>query len=305
MSVKDRLLALCVVILWGVNFVVIKVGLQDMPPFLLAGLRFSLVALPAIFFLPAPRVPFRWLLAYGMTISFGQFGFLFCAIKLGMPAGIASLVLQAQAFFTLLLGAMLLSEKLKWNHITGMLVAALGIVLLAEGRQATQTASGMTLTTLLLTLAGALSWAFGNISNKTIMTQNGNVKIMSLVVWSALIPILPFFACSWLFEGEAIIFSSLANIQLPTVLSLFYLAFAATIVGYGIWGNLLARYETWRVAPLSLLVPVAGLISAAVFLDESLTALQVVGALMIMLGLLINVFGARLRSLRLVHRRAG
>lgn len=120
MSIKDGLLALCVVVLWGVNFVVIKIGLHGMPPFLLAGLRFLLVALPAIFFIPAPRIPFRWLLAYGMTISFGQFGFLFLAIKLGMPAGIASLVLQAQAFFTLLVGAVLLSEKLRWNHIAGI-----------------------------------------------------------------------------------------------------------------------------------------------------------------------------------------
>lgn len=297
MPVKDRLLALCVVILWGVNFVVIKVGLHGMPPFLLAGLRFSLVALPAIFFVPAPRIPFRWLLAYGMTISFGQFAFLFCAIKLGMPAGIASLVLQAQAFFTLLVGAALLAEKLRWNHILGMSAAAAGIVLLAEGRADTQAGGGMTLTTLLLTLAGALSWAFGNISNKVIMSRNGEVKIMSLVVWSALIPIAPFFACSWLFEGETLIIASLANLQLSTILSLLYLAFAATIVGYGIWGNLLARYETWRVAPLSLLVPVVGLISAALLLGESLSGLQIAGTLMIMQGLLINVFGSRLRSL--------
>ncbi|MEC5343309.1 EamA family transporter [Brenneria populi] len=302
MVVKDRLLALCVVILWGVNFVAIKVGLQGMPPFLLAGLRFSLVALPAVFLVPAPRIPLRWLLAYGMTISFGQFAFLFCAIKLGMPAGIASLVLQAQAFFTLLIGAALLAEKLRWNHILGMLVAAAGIAVLAVGRTDTQTAAGMTLTTLLLTLAGALSWAFGNISNKVIMSQSGGVKIMSLVVWSALVPIAPFFACSWLFEGEARIVSSLANIQLSTCLSLLYLAFAATIVGYGIWGDLLARYETWRVAPLSLLVPVVGLISAALFLDESLSLLQIAGTLLIMLGLLINMFGARLRALRLARQ---
>lgn len=297
MSIKDGLLALCVVVLWGVNFVVIKIGLHGMPPFLLAGLRFLLVALPAIFFIPAPRIPFRWLLAYGMTISFGQFGFLFLAIKLGMPAGIASLVLQAQAFFTLLAGAVLLSEKLRWNHIAGILVAAMGMFVLAEGRTDGQMASGMTIATLLLTLAAALSWALGNISNKIIMSSYRGVNIMSLVVWSALIPIVPFFASSWLFEGQDVMVSSLMNIQLPTILSLVYLAFCATIIGYGIWGNLLARYETWRVAPLSLLVPVTGLISAAVFLNESLSALQIVGALMIMLGLIINVFGSRLRSL--------
>ncbi|MEH0834592.1 EamA family transporter [Pectobacterium cacticida] len=298
MSLKDALLALCVVVLWGVNFVVIKVGLNDMPPFLLAGLRFSLVAIPAIFFVPFPRIPFKWLLAYGMTISFGQFGFLFLAIKLGMPAGIASLVLQAQAFFTLLVGAIFLSETLRWNHIVGILVAALGMVVLAEGRTALQMSSGMTTTTLLLTLAAALSWAVGNIVNKVIMSKNSDVRIMSLVVWGALVPVVPFFISSWLFEGRDAISHSLTTIQLPTILSLVYLAFAATIIGYGIWGNLLARYETWRVAPLSLLVPVVGLVSAAVFLGESLSLLQIMGAVLIMVGLLVNVFGTRLRSWR-------
>ncbi|MFP9228681.1 EamA family transporter [Pectobacterium cacticida] len=302
MSLKDALLALCVVVLWGVNFVVIKVGLNDMPPFLLAGLRFSLVAIPAIFFIPFPRIPLKWLLAYGMTISFGQFGFLFLAIKLGMPAGIASLVLQAQAFFTLLVGAIFLSETLRWNHIVGILVAALGMVVLAEGRTALQMSSGMTTTTLLLTLAAALSWAVGNIVNKVIMSKNSDVRIMSLVVWGALVPVVPFFISSWLFEGRDAIAQSLTTIQLPTILSLVYLAFAATIIGYGIWGNLLARYETWRVAPLSLLVPVVGLVSAAVFLGESLSLLQIMGAVLIMVGLLVNVFGTRLRSWRPVRQ---
>ncbi|MCW2483605.1 EamA family transporter, partial [Candidatus Symbiopectobacterium sp. NZEC135] len=173
MSVKDWLLALCVVVAWGVNFVVIKVGLQGMPPFLLAGLRFTLVALPAVFFVPRPRLPLRWLVAYGMTISFGQFAFLFLAIKLGMPAGIASLVLQAQGFFTLLLGALLLGEALRWNHFLGIAIATLGMFVLAEGGMLNQTTTGLTLLTMLLTLGGALSWAFGNISNKVIMSRHG------------------------------------------------------------------------------------------------------------------------------------
>lgn len=298
MSVKDWLLALCVVVAWGVNFVVIKVGLQGMPPFLLAGLRFTLVALPAVFFVPRPRLPLRWLVAYGMTISFGQFAFLFLAIKLGMPAGIASLVLQAQGFFTLLLGALLLGEALRWNHFLGIAIATLGMFVLAEGGMLNQTTAGLTLLTLLLTLGGALSWAFGNISNKVIMSRHGaGLNVMSLVVWSALVPIGPFFLCSWLFDGQEAIVVSLTNIQMSTVLALGYLAFVATIMGFGIWSSLLGRYETWRVAPLTLLVPVFGMLSAALFLDEHMTLLQVAGALLIMVGLLVNVFGGRLALL--------
>ncbi|KIC86030.1 EamA family transporter [Pantoea agglomerans] len=290
MSVKDMLLALCVVVAWGVNFVVIKLGLQGMPPFLLAGLRFTLVAFPAIFFVRRPPIPLRWLVVYGMTISFGQFAFLFLAIKLGMPAGLASLVLQAQAFFTLLLGALLLAEKLRWNHIVGIIIATLGMFLLATAGMKGQTSAGITLTTMMLTLSAALSWGLGNITNKIIM-RNRSVPIMSLVVWSALVPIVPFFACSLLFDGQAAIVNSLLHIGLQTVLALFYLAFVATIVGYAIWGNLLSRYETWRVAPLSLLVPVVGIITAALVLDEHLSGQQMLGAVVIILGLLVNVFG--------------
>ncbi|WHU88881.1 EamA family transporter [Pantoea agglomerans] len=290
MSVKDMLLALCVVVAWGVNFVVIKLGLQGMPPFLLAGLRFTLVAFPAIFFVRRPPIPLRWLVVYGMTISFGQFAFLFLAIKLGMPAGLASLVLQAQAFFTLLLGALLLAERLRWNHIVGIIIATLGMFLLATAGMEGQTSAGITLTTMMLTLSAAISWGLGNITNKIIM-RNRSVPIMSLVVWSALVPIVPFFACSLLFDGQAAIVYSLLHIGLQTVLALFYLAFVATIVGYAIWGNLLSRYETWRVAPLSLLVPVVGIITAALVLDEHLSGQQMLGAVVIILGLLVNVFG--------------
>ncbi|WP_336757013.1 EamA family transporter [Pantoea sp. USHLN298] len=290
MSVKDMLLALCVVVAWGVNFVVIKLGLQGMPPFLLAGLRFSLVAFPAIFFVRRPPIPLRWLVVYGMTISFGQFAFLFLAIKLGMPAGLASLVLQAQAFFTLLLGALLLAEKLRWNHIAGIIIATLGMFMLATAGMAGQTTAGITLTTMMLTLAAALSWGLGNITNKIIM-RNRQVPIMSLVVWSALVPIVPFFACSLLFDGQGAILNSLLHIGLQTVLALFYLAFVATIMGYAIWGNLLSRYETWRVAPLSLLVPVVGIVTAVLVLDEHLSGQQMLGATVIIFGLLVNVFG--------------
>jgi len=298
MSVKDMLLALCVVMAWGVNFVVIKVGLHDMPPFLLAGLRFALVAFPAIFFIKPPKIPLRSLVMYGMTISFGQFAFLFLAIKLGMPAGIASLVIQAQAFFTILLGALMLSEKLKWNHITGILLASAGMLVLAEGGMANPGGGGITTVTLLLTLAAALSWALGNITNKLIM-RNHPVPVMSLVVWSALVPIGPFLVCSWLYDGSQAIVSSLININSTTIMALIYLAFIATIVGYAIWGNLLKRYETWRVAPLALLVPVVGIVSAALLLDETLSLMQIAGAMIIIAGLLLNVFGGMLTPSRI------
>ncbi|WET38788.1 O-acetylserine/cysteine exporter [Citrobacter enshiensis] len=293
MSRKDGLLALLVVVVWGLNFVVIKVGLHNMPPLMLAGLRFLLVAFPAIFFVARPRVPLKLLLGYGLTISFGQFAFLFCAINFGMPAGLASLVLQAQAFFTIVLGAFAFGERLQGKQVAGIALAIFGVLVLIE---ASLNGQHVAMTGFMLTLAAALSWACGNIFNKKIMQHAERPAVMSLVVWSALIPIIPFFLASLFLDGAERMMQSLVSLDTTTVLSLVYLAFVATIVGYGIWGTLLGRYETWRVAPLSLLVPVVGLASAAVLLDETLTGLQLLGAVLIMAGLYINVFGFRLRK---------
>ncbi|URO01303.1 O-acetylserine/cysteine exporter [Leclercia adecarboxylata] len=292
MTRKDGLLALLVVVVWGLNFVVIKVGLHNMPPLMLAGLRFMLVAFPALFFVARPKIPFRLLLGYGLTISFGQFAFLFCAINFGMPAGLASLVLQAQAFFTIILGAVVFGERLQSKQLAGIALAVVGVLVLAE---ASLNGQHVALLGFLLTLAAAFSWACGNIFNKKIMQLEARPAVMSLVVWSALIPIVPFMLASYLLDGPTVMLNSLVTIDVTTILSLVYLAFVATIIGYGIWGTLLGRYETWRVAPLSLLVPVVGIASAALLLDEKLGALQLVGAVLVMAGLYINVFGFRVR----------
>ncbi|MGY5957177.1 O-acetylserine/cysteine exporter [Kosakonia sp. BK9b] len=292
MSRKDVLLAMLVVVAWGLNFVVIKVGLHNMPPLLLAGLRFVLVAFPALLFVARPKVPMRLLLGYGLTISFGQFAFLFCAIKFGMPAGLASLVLQAQAFFTIILGAGVFGERLQAKQLAGISLAIVGVLVLIE---ASLSGQHVPLLGFMLTLAGAFSWACGNIFNKKIMQHTSRPAVMSLVVWSALVPVVPFMVASLVFDGPAVILQSLVSIDGTTLLSLVYLAFIATILGYGIWGTLLGRYETWRVAPLSLLVPVVGMASAAVLLGETLSVLQLIGAVLVMAGLYINVFGFRLR----------
>lgn len=292
MTRKDGLLALLVIVVWGLNFVVIKMGLHNMPPLMLAGLRFLLVAFPALLFVARPKIPLKLLLGYGLTISFGQFAFLFCAIKFGMPAGLASLVLQVQAFFTIILGAFVFGERLQGKQLAGISLAVFGVLVLIEGSLNGQ---HVALLGFMLTLAAGLSWACGNIFNKLIMQHESRPGIMSLVVWSALIPIVPFMVASFILDGPQVMLNSLVEIDLTTILSLMYLALVASIIGYGIWGSLLGRYETWRVAPLSLLVPVVGLASAALLLDETLSALQLCGAGLIMAGLYINVFGLRVR----------
>jgi O-acetylserine/cysteine efflux transporter len=266
-----------------------------MPPMLLGALRFLLAAFPAILFIKRPQIPLRWLLAYGLTISFGQFAFLFSAMSLGMPAGLASLVLQSQAFFTLLFAVLLLGERLQRANLFGLLVAAAGLLLI--GLQGDRI---MTLAGFMLTIGAAAMWALGNIITRRL----GKVYLVGLVVWGSLIPPLPFLGLSWLLEGPQAMESALRGIGLNSILVLSYLAFGATILGYGLWSRLLSRYPSSLVAPFSLLVPVVGLTSAPLPLHERLSGLQLLGALLVMLGLLLNVGGgwlyARLRLAR-VH----
>lgn len=284
MSPKDLLIASVVIVAWGVNFVVIKLGLHGVPPMLLGALRFAFAALP-VFFVKRPQIPLRWLFAYSLTISLGQFALLFYGMYVGMPAGLASLVLQAQAFFTLIFASMFLGERIRAANVAGLVIAAAGLALIGmRGGHA------MTLAGFLFTLAAAAMWALGNVVTK----RMGKVDLLSLVVWGSLIPPLPFLALSLIFEGPARIEASLASIPLVSVFAILYLAFIATIVGYSLWGKLLARYPAGSVAPFSLLVPVIGLASAAVFLGEGLSVAQVVGAALVMAGLVVNVFGARL-----------
>ncbi|MDR0277785.1 MAG: EamA family transporter [Paucimonas sp.] len=287
MPLKDLLLALVVIVAWGLNFVVIKVGLDGLPPMLLGALRFILVAIPAVFFIRRPQLPWRWLVAYGSTISLGQFAFLFEAMHNGMPPGLASLVLQSQAFFTMIFAALFLNERLRAASVLGLLVAAGGLALIGS-----ENGSHVPLLALLLTLCGGACWAMGNI----ITRRFGKIDLVALVIWGALIPPLPFLALSWYLEGPALIESSLRNIGLNSILSLIYLAAIATMLGYGLWSRLLSRYPAGKVAPFSLLVPVVGLTSSAWLLDERLSAIQCWGGLLVMVGLLINVFGPRLKD---------
>lgn len=281
MPLKDVLLALVVIAVWGLNFVVIKIGLQGVPPLLLGALRFLLVLFPAIFFIPRPRLSWRWLLAYGMTISLGQFAFLFY----GMPAGLASLVLQAQAFFTLLFAVPLLGERVRAGQLLGLLVAAAGLTLIGL-----RSGPGMTLAGFALTLCAASMWALGNIVTRRI----GKVDILGLVVWGALVPPLPFLALSLWLEGPATLERAMLGLDLQSLLAIVYLAFAATMLGYGLWGRLLSRYPASQVAPFSLLVPVVGLSASALLLGERLDIQQGAGVGLVLAGLLVNLYGARL-----------
>ncbi|WP_103035465.1 EamA family transporter [Castellaniella caeni] len=285
MPLKDVLAALVVIVVWGANFVVIKFGVDEVPPMLLGALRFFFVAFPALFFVPRPRIPWRYVAGYGATICLGQFVFLFLAIYLGMPAGLASLVLQAQAFFTVAIAALVLHEAVRAHHVLGIGLAIVGLVMLDMGAEST----AVPWVGFVLTLLAALSWAAGNI----VLKCAGQVRMLSMVVWGALLPPIPFLLLSAVFEGPDRIAASLLHLSWQTVAVVVYLSGIATLIGYVLWGRLLARHPVARVAPLSLLIPVVGLLCADWVLDEKLGAWQWLGGAVVLIGLAVNLFGAR------------
>jgi O-acetylserine/cysteine efflux transporter len=288
MPFRDVLLAGVVVLVWGLNFVVIKVGLQGVPPLLLGALRFTFAAFPAVLFIPRPRIHPKWILAYGLTINVGQFAFLFPAIHAGMPAGLASLVLQAQAFFTLFLAWLFLAERWRAESAVALLVAAGGLALIGRAHAH----AGLSVAGFALTLCAAFCWSVGNVVTKRI----GQVDLLGLVAWGALVAPVPYLALSLAVEGRERVAHALVNLDRTSLLAVAYLSFGATLLGYTLWGRLLARHPTHRVAPLTLLVPVVGLLSASALLGEKLTAAQCAGGALVMCGLLVNTFGARARA---------
>lgn len=287
MSPRDIVLALLVVTVWGVNFVAIKWGVDEVSPLLLTALRFLAAAVPAVFFVRRPKVALPILVAYGVSIGVMQFGLLFVAIKLGMPAGLASLVMQLQVFFTIGLAVLFLGERPGSFQFAGALVAFAGI-----GAIGLERLEGAALAPLLMTIAAALFWGIGNVVTK----KAGRIDMLSFVVWSSLVPPIPLYLASLLFEGPAALPQALEQITWLGGGSLLFISYGSTLFGYGLWSVLLSRYPASMVAPFTLLVPITGIGSAALLLGESISGMEVLGSMLVFLGLLLTVLGPRLRK---------
>lgn len=283
--------AVLIAALWGFNFVVIKLGVSEIPPLLLAALRFTLSAFPAILFVRKPAVPWLYLAAYGLFLGVGEFGFLFSAIKLGAPAGLASILLQAQAFFTSILAALFFKERLASHNVLGMAFAALGLGLIAfGGNGGPGNAAPMAPYLVGMVLLAALGWAAANLVARSMPATGG----LGLMAWSSLFSPLPLLGLSLAFEGPSRIAHSLVSMTPLSIGALAYLVILSTLVGYGLWNHLIRTHGAVSVAPFSLLVPVFSLASTSLVLGEKLSSRDILGTTLVLLGLLIHVLGKRI-----------
>lgn len=280
------LLALLVVLIWGINFLFVSFGLEEISPLLLCALRFLLSSVPAVFFIKLPDSSFKIIALYGFVMFALQFTFLFIGMNVGMPAGMASLLMQTQVFFSMFFAIIFLGEQPNMAQIIGALVAFIGIGLVAMHFD-----SNISLIGFLCILAAAATWGVGNLITKKIK-GNGN-HMMAIIAWGSFIACIPMFLFAWIFEGSSSFAYTYEHLSWRGIVSLLYIVFASTWIGYGLWNWLISRYPVGMVAPFTLLVPIVGILGSVVVLGEPLQLWKLAAGLLVIGGLCISVLGAR------------
>ncbi|KQP24198.1 EamA family transporter [Methylobacterium sp. Leaf100] len=283
---RDLLLALAVVAVWGTNFVVIRIGLDHLPPLLFAGLRFVLAALPGVFLVARPTASLKNLAAYGLLIGAGQFGLLFIALQSEIAPGLASLVVQVQVFFTIGLSIWLTGERVRGYQWAALALAVAGIGVIAGHTDATTTPLGLGL----VILAG-LSWAGGNM----VARASGVRNMLPYVIWGGLFSAPPLLALSLVLEGWDAIRDGLVRADAATWAAVLWQSVGNALFGYAVWGWLLARHPAALITPMALLVPIFGMGASALWLGEPLPAWKIGAAALVMTGLAIGVLYPRWR----------
>jgi O-acetylserine/cysteine efflux transporter len=303
LSGRDLAAALGVIVIWGLNFVAMKFALHDFTPFQLGAARYALAVLPLIFFIRRPKLHWKWVVLYGLCQGVGQFGFLFSALKVGMTAALASVLLQTQVFFTALFGFVLLRERLSRPLVGGLLLASVGLLCFSINFMTGDSgATGVTTVWgFLLSLCAAAMWSTSNIVARKAQQASPHYEPLQFLVWSSLVPVLPFVLLSLLFDPVAatseMVWSGVAkwaSVAWTSWLAVAYLGWIATIWAYAMWTGLLKRHPVNRVAPFSLGVPVVGLAAGMLALGETITPWQWAGIALVAAALACVMFGERM-----------
>jgi O-acetylserine/cysteine efflux transporter len=281
MHKKHLALALLVTLAWGLNFPITKLGLRAIDPFVLTGLRFALAALPLVFVIKRPAVPFGYVAAYGVIFGLGMWGVINYGIQLGVSPGIASLLIQLSVFFTLGWGCVLFKEKIRGAQWAGAFLALIGLTGIIANQQGEHAALGV-----LMIVFSALAWSIGNVIIKT----SGVKEIFSFMVWASLFPPIPLFLMAWWVHGDSAFVSLPANLDLTAVWSLLFQVYLATHFAYWGWNTLLKAYPVSTVAPLSLLIPVFGIASSMLILGERVSTANLVFIAVIISGLAVGLY---------------
>jgi O-acetylserine/cysteine efflux transporter len=282
-------LALAVALLWGCNFVVMKHIVSELPPLAVSGVRFLCAALPFLAFVPRPVVPTKELIGFSVAFGIVKFGLLFTAFKLGMPSGLASLVLQMQVVFTLLLAILWMGERPSCMQLFGFGLALVGAAVVVAGLGETAA-----MLPVVLTLAAAFAWAIANLCVK----RAGQFDPLAFAVWSSVLPGPVMLAASLVIDGPREVGQAIADMSWTGWAAMAYLAWPVSILSGSLWGFLMSRHPAAVVAPFALLVPVIGFAAGSFVYGEQPTALVMLGGLLIVAGLLATMLATGLSRAR-------
>lgn len=279
MKTAHILEATLVAIIWGFAFVASKISLESFSAPQLTALRFLIAAIPALW-LPRPRLSGTLLVGIGLTLFAGQFLLQFFAIANGMPPGLTAVMVQTQAFFTVLLAMLLLGERPIWRQLLGMGMAIIGLILIGL-----TVGGSVTFWGLFLTLASAASWGVGNI----LLKQLEKIDMLPLMVWLSLIPPLPALLLSFLLGDSPSLLAAVASASWLSIGATLYLGLLATVSAYAIWGKLLQTYSATMVTPFALLVPGVAALFSYWLLGEQFGVLRLSGMIAMLVALALIV----------------
>ncbi|GAA0799735.1 EamA family transporter [Psychrobacter piscatorii] len=302
-------LAVLVTFIWGVNFTFIAWGLESFPPLMLTALRFFFTAVPLVLFLKPPTFN-RTLLIYAIGTFVMQYAFVFTAMHLGASPGLTALLLQMQIFITVLLAYFILGEAVSRMQIIGMLVGVLGLSVIALNLGGDMPVAGF-----VCILIAAVGWSFGNIASKQASAQatlkaaqqntsvpaissetvSSNTKenkasalsALALVAWGGLIACVFLTLSSLMLETDAWRLATVTEASIKSWLSLGFIVYISTLVGFGLWSHLLSKNTASKVMPFALLIPIFGMTTSVVLTGEVVTWWKVLAMILILSGLLL------------------
>lgn len=278
MKIKDILIAITIALVWGVNFVMAKFGLQHFPPLFLMALRFLLVAAILLPFVPKPQQRFRDMFLMSITYGIGYHALVFTAVYLGLDVSTSIIGVQMNVPFTSLIGAYYLKDHLGWRRIIGMAIAFGGIIIIAGSPNVLGNPLAFA-----MVIGAAFCWALYNIQVKKL----GTIEIMPFLAWVSLFTAIEMFILSALTEHHQL--HLLQTITYPAFFSIIYMSLLSTVLGFGLWYYLLNRYSVHQVVPFTMLMPVFGIISAIIILDEQMTWQVLLGGIVTIAGVSIIV----------------
>lgn len=274
------LLLAFVAFVWGSNFVVIRVGLDGFDPLLLAALRFALSSLPVLPFVKRPPVSWRWPAANGLLLGVGQFALLFIAMRGRVSPGLASLLMQTQVFFTIVMAAALFGDRIGARAVAGLVLGAAGLATVGAHLDASLTPAG-----LALTLAAAGGWAASNVVTQAMARRTkAKVEMFAYIAWSSLFAVPALVGLALLDAGPQRVAAQLAQAAWPHWAAALWQAVGNTLVGYVAWSAMLARYPATLVTPWALLVPVFGMSCSAWLTGEAMPAWKLVACALVLAG---------------------